>query len=157
MRPKKQSQGKQNTHLPKQEKPTDALTRIAQTDSPSNHNNEKLVVTNSRFEGPLPHPDIFKRYSETIPDAPERILHQFELDSIHIRDMQSGALAAQKEDNARVHWMAWSLIAGGYFLAAFFAYLDKDWLAAIILGTTLGGTILGFFQNKKQIKIQDTE
>ena len=45
--------------------------------------------------------------------------------------------------------MAWSFITRGYLLSAYFAHLDKDWLAAIILGATPGGTIIGFFQNKK--------
>lgn len=154
MKPKRQNQNKQKNRIAVQENPGDALSRIAQLSDPINQSNEKVhaVVTNSRFEGPLPHPDIFKRYSETIPDAPERILKQFEEDSAHVRNMQSKALEAQKQDNSRVHWMAWSLIIGGYFLSAFFAYFDKDWLAAIILGTTLGGTIIGFLQNKKQIK-----
>ena len=46
--------------------------------------------------------------------------------------------------------MAWSLIAGGYVLAAYFANIDKEWLAGIILGTTLGGTIIGFLKNMKK-------
>lgn len=151
MRPKRSRQSKQKNPVVVQDNENDALSRIAQPNSPINHNNS-TVHSVSRFEGPLPHPDIFKRYSETIPDAPERILKQFEEDSTHIRNMQSNALEAQKQDNSRVHWMAWSLIIGGYILSAFFAYFNKDWLAAIILGTTLGGTIIGFLQNKKQIK-----
>jgi len=156
MKPKKQRQSssKQGNSVVVPENINDAISRIAQPNKTTSPGNEKIhaVVTNSSFEGPLPHPDIFKRYSETIPDAPERILYQFEEDSAHIRNMQSKALEAQKQDNKRVHWMAWSLIFGGYLLSAFFAYFDKDWLSAIILGTTLGGTIIGFLQNKKQIK-----
>ena len=37
-------------------------------------------------------------------------------------------------------------------LAAYFAHIDKDWLAGTILGTTLGGTIIGFLQNRKEMK-----
>jgi uncharacterized membrane protein len=127
----------------------DAVSRIGQPIKAIGHENEKVhAVINSSFQGPLPHPDIFKRYSETIPDAPERILRQFEEDSHHIRDMQAKALEAQKQDNRRVHWMAWSLIIGGYLLSIYFASVDKDWLSGIILATTLGGTIIGFLQNK---------
>ena len=50
--------------------------------------------------------------------------------------------------NRRVHWMAYSLIAGGYMLAGFFAYLDKDTLAIAMLCSTLAGTIASFFQQK---------
>lgn len=44
--------------------------------------------------------------------------------------------------------MAYSLIAGGYMLAGFFAYLDKDTLAVAMLCSTLAGTIASFFQQK---------
>lgn len=109
-----------------------------------------VVAKHTSFEGPIPHPEIFRLYGEVVPDAPERILRTFEADSLHAREIQSAALEAQKSDNRRVHWMAWSLIAGGYVLAALFAYWGKDWLAGIILGTTLLGTITGFLQGRKQ-------
>ena len=53
--------------------------------------------------------------------------------------------------------MAWSLIAGGYALSALFAHWDKDWLAGIILTTTLAGTIAGFFQTKRSEKADDKD
>lgn len=113
----------------------------------SNHNNTKpQLINHTKFEGPLPHPDIFRQYGEIIPDAPERILSVFEKDSSHIRDIKTQALAVQKQDNMRVHWMAWSLIIAGYLSAAFFALIDKDWLAGITLASTIGGTIMGFLQ-----------
>ena len=111
------------------EKVTENTNPIANIGQPiealSKENKAMRVAINSSFEGPLPHPEIFNRYSEIIPDAPERILKQFEADSEHIRNMQANALEAQKQDNKRVHWMAWSLIAGGYVLAAYFANIDK--------------------------------
>lgn len=108
--------------------------------------------TATRFEGPIPHPEIFRMYGDVIPDAPERILKVFEEDSKHAREIQVAALSAQKADNKRVHWMAYSLIAGGYILSAVFAALDKDTLAGIILATTLAGTITGFLQQRKEAK-----
>lgn len=108
------------------------------------------VVNHTSFAGPIPHPEIFREYGEIIPDAPERILRVFEDDSKHVRDIQVNALEAEKQDNKRVHWMAFCLIISGFVLSAFFAWIDKDWLSGIILATTLGGTITGFLQNKKQ-------
>ena len=81
----------------------------------------------------------------------------FEQDSSHAREIQMAALNAQKEDNRRVHWMAWSLVAGGYVLSAAFAYMNKDTLAGIILATTLAGTITGFLQGKKSAQASDQE
>lgn len=112
----------------------------------------ELTAQHSSFEGPIPHPEIFRQYGDVIPDAPERILKVFEDDSAHAREIQTAALLAQKGDNHRVHWMAWSLIASGYGLSALFAHWDKDWLAGIILSSTLLGTITGLLQNRKEEK-----
>lgn len=109
---------------------------------------KQVISHQAHFQGPIPHPDIFRQYGEIVPDAPERILRVFEDDSKHARDIQIAALEAQKADNGRVHWMAWSLIMGGYILSVVFAALDKDTLAGIILATTLTGTITGFLQSR---------
>lgn len=140
--------------LPTPAEATDALTEIAELlpGTAPVPDRVRQVVQQTKFQGPIPHPDIFKRYGEVVPDAPERILQVFEKDSAHARDIQVAALNAQKEDNRRVHWMAWSLVAGGYLLSLAFALLDKDTLAGIILATTLAGTITGFLQSKKASK-----
>lgn len=135
----------------------DALTEIAELLPGTESVPERVrqIIQQSKFQGPIPHPDIFRQYGEVVSDAPERILKVFEQDSLHAREIQIAALNAQKEDNRRVHWMAWSLIAGGYVLSALFAYWNKDWLAGIILTTTLTGTIAGFLQTKKSEKSED--
>jgi uncharacterized membrane protein len=138
-----------NPNLPRPD--TSPISQIAPSASASKRITS-VMQKSSSFEGSIPHPDIFKLYGEVVPDAPERILKVFEEDSLHARKIQSDALNAQKRDNRRVHWMAWSLIFGGYLLSGAFAYMGKDWLAAIILGTTLAGTIAGFFQSRKEAK-----
>lgn len=109
---------------------------------------KQIVSHQTSFHGPIPHPDIFRQYGDVVADAPERILRVFEDDSKHTRDIQMAALNAQKADNRRVHWMAYSLIAGGYILSGLFAWVDKDTLAGILLSATLVGTITGFIQGK---------
>lgn len=104
------------------------------------------------FNGPMPHPDILEGYGRLVDTAPERILKVFEADSQHVRDFEIAALVAQREDNKRVHWMAYSLIATGYGMSALFALMDKDWLAGIVLTTTIVGTVVGFLQGKKDTR-----
>lgn len=111
--------------------------------------------TQQTFNGPIPHPDIFRKYGEVINNAPERILRVFEEDSKHLRDIQMGALNGEKNDNRRLHWMAWSLIAGGYGMSALFAWMDKDILAGAILTTTIVGTVTGFLQSQKSSSSKD--
>ena len=103
-------------------------------------------ILSQSYSGPLPHPDLFKGYGEVIENAPERILRVFEADSVHVRDMQRSALAAQREDNRRVHWMAFALIAGGFAISYVFAKMNKDSLAGIVLATTLVGSISGLIK-----------
>ena len=107
-------------------------------------------ITQQSFDGPLPHPEIFRQYGQVIKNAPERILKVFEEDSEHLRYMQREALKAQRDDSQRVQWMAFSLIAGGYAMAAWFAYMEKNALAGIVLTTTIIGTVVGFLQNRHQ-------
>lgn len=143
------SQSKQNNQLVNSNTNLSEKSPIL-TESIEPISNVKSVVNHTSFAGPIPHPEIFREYGEIIPDAPERILRVFEDDSKHVRDMQVNAPEAEKQDNKRVHWMAFCLIISGFVLSAFFAWIDKDWLSGTILATTLGGTITGFLQNKKQ-------
>lgn len=117
---------------------------------------KQVISQQTHFQGPIPHPDIFRQYGEVVADAPERILRVFEDDSKHARDIQMAALVAQKADNSRVHWMAWSLIAGGYILSGIFASLGKDTLAGILLASTLTGTITGFLQGRLSTQKQES-
>lgn len=109
---------------------------------------EQTLSQSSHFSGPIPHPEIFKLYGEIIPDAPNRILTVFEEDSKFARDLPLKALEAQKEDNRRAHWMAWSLVIVSFMLSLAFACMGKDYLSGIVLGTTLVAIITGFLQSK---------
>ncbi|MGX2031913.1 MULTISPECIES: DUF2335 domain-containing protein [Methylocaldum] len=113
------------------------------------------VVSQQHFSGPIPPPEIFRQYGEIIPDAPERILRVFEDDSKHAREIAFAALNAQKGDNRRAHWMAWSLITIGMCLVAFLAYIDKDILAGVVAGSTLVAIATGFLQAGKATSAND--
>ena len=132
------------SHAPASIGATEIAENLPGATSPSERVNK--VVSQQTFSGPIPHPDIFKKYGEVIPDAPERILRVFEEDSRHTREISSAALVAQKEDNRRSHWMAWSLIFSGLLLIGILAYLGKDVLAGIVAASTLAGTIAAFLQ-----------
>jgi uncharacterized membrane protein len=112
---------------------------------------EQILSQSSHFSGPIPHPEIFKLYGEIMPDAPNRILTVFEEDSKFARDLPLKALEAQKEDNCRAHWMAWSLVIGSFMLSLAFAFMDKDYLSGIVLGTTLAAIITGFLQSRNNL------
>jgi uncharacterized membrane protein len=134
-----------------QEALTPLSERLPGTASPEKRIEQLLSQTShTHFSGPIPHPEIFKLYGEIVPDAPERILTVFEQDSRSARELPVMAIEAQKEDNRRAHWMAWSLVIASFCLSFIFAYMDKDYLAGITLGTTLVAIVTGFLQSNKK-------
>lgn len=143
---KRRNQRNPVVHAPNPESPPLA-ERLPGTATPEQRINK--VLSQSHFSGPIPHPEIFKLYGEIVPDAPERILTVFEDDSRSARELPLKAIEAQKEDNRRAHWMAWSLVISAFGLSVVFAVMDKDWLSGITLGTTLVGIITGFLQSDK--------
>ncbi len=130
---------------------TDSQSALSEREFDSSVPKQRIdrVLSQSHFAGPIPHPEIFKLYGEIVPDAPERILTVFERDSQAARDLPIKAIEAQREDNRRAHWMAWSLVISAFGLSIVFALMDKDWLSGVVLGTTLVGIITGFLQSNK--------
>ena len=95
-------------------------------------------------------PDVLKKYKELIPDAPERVLAVFEKNSATERYVMETALNAQREDNKRRDWMAFSIIALGFIVSAIFAYLGKEWLSGGTLTAILMYAIFGYLQKDKK-------
>jgi uncharacterized membrane protein len=46
------------------------------------------------YAGPLPHPEILRRYNEIIPGSAERIFSQFELQSAHRRTLEMKVISS---------------------------------------------------------------
>lgn len=144
---RKSNQAKQQiAQKPKISQPIPIAERLPGTASPEQRIEQTL--SQAHFSGPIPHPEIFKLYGDIVKDAPERILKVFEDDSKAVRNLPEKALEAQKEDNRRAHWMAWSLVVLSFCLSLGFALLNKDILAGATLGTTLLGIVTGFLQSR---------
>lgn len=60
------------------------------------HDQERGVTTMEQrlemYSGPLPHPDLLKRYREIIPDAPERILRMAENQTAHRIEIEKNVI-----------------------------------------------------------------
>ena len=103
--------------------------------------------------GPIPSAEEFAKYKEVMPDLPERLVKQFEEDSVTERELKKAAQIAeielqkeaQKADIAyekRSQWMAYTIIIGGLLATFILAYLEKD-TAAVTTGI---GTLLMIFK-----------
>ena len=114
-------------------------------DSPQSPQGLRIESSRQRVvTGPIPSAEEFAKYKEVMPDLPERLVKQFEADSITNRELQKMAQSAeielqknaQKADIAyekRSQWMAFSIILVGLISTFILAYLDKD-TAAVTTG-----------------------
>lgn len=92
-----------------------------------------IIAAAQQFSGPIPPPEVFQKYGDVIPDAPERILKVFEKDSQHTRDMQKAALDAETKRDLRAQWMAFTIMLAAIGLTAF----------AVVYGNSAAGIITG--------------
>lgn len=95
-------------------------------------------------------PEIFRGYGEVAKDAPERILREFGREAENNRKMEREAMQKHFAENRRLHWMAYSLIVLGFAMPLFFAWLDKDGLATVILGATIASIAYNFLGNREK-------
>ena len=109
-------------------------------------------------------PDVLRKYSELVPNAPERVLTVFEKNSETERalqealiaqqkaasDMQADALKHQAADNRRRDWMAFGIIIAGLVASGVSAYLKTEWLSGVTLVAIIGYAVAGYLQKSKK-------
>jgi len=78
-----------------------------------------------------------------MPDLPERIVKQFEEDSIHVREFQKRKQEADIAFDKRSQYMAFVIIMFGFVGTLILAYFDKDYAAI----ATAIGTVALIFKN----------
>lgn len=93
-------------------------------------------------------PEVLRKYSEFMPDAPQRVLAVFEANSKHERDLQTFALSAQASDNKRRDWLAFAVIIAGLGTSAVLAALDKSWLSGAALAAIISYGVFGLLQKR---------
>ena len=93
-------------------------------------------------------PEVLERYSRLVPDAPERVLRQFELNAESERALMAGTLQAKRQDNRRRDWMAFAIIVTGLLVSDAMAYAGAPWLSGATLAAILGYAVLGYLKPK---------
>lgn len=94
-------------------------------------------------------PDVLERYSKLMPDAPERVLKQFELNSESDRQLKSQVVSGTAKEAQRRDWMAFSILALGIAVSAIFAALGKTWLSGGTLIALFGLVVKGYLDARK--------
>ena len=96
-----------------------------------------------KIERAIPSPEEIAKYKEVMSDLPERIVKQFEEDSVHIRELQKRKQEADIAFDKRSQYMAFVIIMFGFVGTLLLAYFDKDYAAV----ATAIGTVALIFKN----------
>ncbi|MEK7586811.1 MAG: DUF2335 domain-containing protein [Patescibacteria group bacterium] len=101
----------------------------------SQDGNGVVVRQNSTqiFSGPLPHPEILKKFDEVVPGAAERIIKMAEDQSIHRKELE------KKVINSDIARSKWGQILG--FVISVIGLLAAALIA--IYGNAVAGGIIG--------------
>lgn len=101
-------------------------------------------------------PGVVRQYAEMVPDAPERILRQFELNAQCEREQAEQAIAAQNlalnfqfRDNRRRDWMAFALVIIALGISVGFALRGNVWISGGAFVTLIGYLVWGFLASRK--------
>lgn len=70
--------------------------RSTQASRKNDNGQDVKVVHQEAYQGPLPHPDLLKKFDEVSPGAADKIIKMAELEQIHRHEMDSKFL---KEEN----------------------------------------------------------
>ena len=106
---------------------------------------------------PLPPPEDFAKYKEIMPDLPERIVKQFEEDSITARELQKERQTAEIELQKSAQNADISFDKRSQWLAIILAYLDKDTAASATALSTLALVFKGVFSKNSSDKKSEND
>ena len=122
----------------RQPTPTDQAARSSASEAASG-------IEHSRYwRGPLPPPAVLEAFGRLVPDAPERIFRQWEMESDHRRAYEREALDAAVKRDARgqVSALLFTLVA--LSVSAFALWLKEPWVAGTIGGGTIASVVGAF-------------
>ena len=116
-----------------------------------NQSNDRGMVVHQMqaFSGPLPHPDILKRFDEVVPGAAKRILTMAEEQSLHRRTLERKVIDS---DIARSKWgqiLGFCIAIAGLVASSFIAVYGSAVTGGVIGAGTLASLVWAFMYGAK--------
>ncbi len=108
-----------------------------------------IAARSESFSGPLPHPELLRKYEEAFPGAAERIFKIAEKEQEHRIKYDNNRLGGALIQSKRGQWMGFSLCILFGALAFAMAYLGYPALAGVIGGGTIVSLAIVFVLNKE--------
>lgn len=96
------------------------------------------------YEGPLPHPQLFREYEDILPGAADRIITMAERQQEHRMQLEKIAISGQVKSNGRGQIFGFVTFIFGLFISIAFAYFGMYTFAGILATSTLA-TVVGLF------------
>ena len=123
-----------------------------QPDSPALRDRTVEVTETLYYQGPLPPPEVLKKYNEAHPNATAIILRSFEEEGKHRRKMQS-AIVEQGIVRARrgqlfAFILAMTVVVGGVLLLL----LEKNIVGFSAIGLGFAGLVTAFLAGRKETR-----
>ncbi|MFT8465282.1 MAG: DUF2335 domain-containing protein [Liquorilactobacillus satsumensis] len=120
------------------------------------HQQEQAIAKLEMYSGPIPHPDILKKYDDIDPGAAKLIIDNGVEESKHRRKMEIDAMEYSQKDVKRRDWMGFVLGILGILIGAFLIWLGHTVTGSIFSGVSLV-MLVGLFLGKSENDNQDNE
>lgn len=120
-----------------------------------------LAISSYSFSGPLPHPELLRRYNETLPGAAERIFKLAESQAAHRQDMERTIIRSGANQTKMGQWFAFVLSIMALCFSFYLAIENHTVVASVIGGSTILGLasifIIGKIKKDKEESIPNED
>lgn len=114
------------------------------------HPQVQVAVHHQSWEGPLPPPATLEAFRDIVPDAPERIIRQWELESDHRRQYEmtglQGAIERDRVGQGAAIVFALAALAVGVVALVY----GHPAVASLVVGTTVVSVVGAFLYQRKK-------
>lgn len=121
-----------------------------QPDSRPSVQTTHTVEVHESWEGPLPSPQTLEAFRHIVPDAPERIIRQWELEADHRREYEmtalKGSITRDERGQGAAILFALSALAAGIIAL----FLGHPAFATGIVTTTIVAVVSAFLYHRKK-------
>ncbi|APX73337.1 DUF2335 domain-containing protein [Companilactobacillus allii] len=108
---------------------------------------EQVISKLEMYSGPIPHPDILKKYDDMYNGAAQEIIDNGVQESVHRRSMESEYLKQNTVRNRRRDWMGFLIGTLGIVFGFYLLYLGHTVVGSIFSGGTLVTLVSVFASN----------
>lgn len=108
----------------------------------------------SSFSGPLPPPEILRKFDEVVPGAAERIIKMAEMQFAHRTELEKKVITSDIAQSKRGQILGFGIAIVGLVVAGWISIYGNEWAGGIIGVGTLA-SLVGVFMYGSQVRSQE--